>query len=76
MVRITELYVISIDKGEDSWAIEGEVTFEEDLSTNFEVTYNIEDDELEDLYLEVDPGKYDKHEFKKMVIDAAMEYED
>jgi len=76
MVRITELYIISIDKGEESWAIEGEVTFEEDLSSNFEVTYNIEDDELEDLTLEINPGKYDKHEFKSMVLKASREYED
>lgn len=76
MVRITEVYIISIDKGEESWAIEGEVVFEEDLSSDFEVTYNLEDDELEDLVLDIDPGKYSKSDFKNMIIKAAMEYED
>lgn len=76
MVRITELYIISIDRNEDSWAIEGEVTFEEDLSTNFAVTYNTEDDELEDLNIEINPGNYDKKDFKHMVIAAALEYEE
>lgn len=76
MVRITEVYIISIDKSEDSWAIEGEVIFEEDLSSGFEVTYNLEDDELEELVLEVDPGNYNRNDFKNMVIKAAMEYED
>lgn len=75
MVRITEVYIISIDKGEESWAIEGEVVFEEDLSSDFEVTYNLEDDELEDLVLDIDPGKYSKSDFKNMIIKAAMEYE-
>lgn len=76
MVRITEVYIISIDKGEESWAIEGEVVFEEDLSSDFEVTYNLEDDELEDLVLDIDPGKYSKSDFKNMIIKATMEYED
>lgn len=76
MVNITDAYIISIDRGEDSWAIEGEVVFEGDLSSGFEVTYNLEEDELEDLVLEVDPGKYSKSDFKKMVIKAAKEYEE
>ncbi len=76
MVRITEVYIISIDKSEDSWAIEGEVVFEEDLTSGFEVTYNVEDDELEELVLEVNPGKYNKNDFKNMIIEAAKEYED
>ncbi len=76
MVRITEVYIISIDKSEDSWAIEGEAVFEEDLTSGFEVTYNLEDDELEDLVLEVNPGSYSKNDFKNMILEAAKEYED
>ncbi len=76
MVRITEVYIISIDKSEDSWAIEGEAVFEEDLTSGFEVTYNLEDDELEDLVLEVNPGSYSKNDFKNMILKAAREYED
>ncbi len=76
MVRITEVYIISIDKSEDSWAIEGEAVFEEDLTSGFEVTYNLEDDELEDLVLEVNPGSYSKNDFKNMILEAAREYED
>lgn len=76
MIRITELYIISIDKSDDSWAIEGEVTFEEDLSSGFEVTYNLEEDELEGLILEVDPGKYNKNEFKALIIEAVNEFDE
>lgn len=76
MVSITDVYIISIDKSEDSWAIEGEVVFEEDLSSDFQVTYNLEDDELEDLVLDVDPGRYSKSDFKQMVVKAAIDYED
>lgn len=76
MVQITEVSIISIDKSDDSWAIEGEVTFEEDLSAGFEVTYLPDEDELEDLKLEINPGHYDKQELKQMIIDAALDYDE
>jgi hypothetical protein len=75
MVRITEVNIISIDKSEDSWAIEGEITFEEDLSTEFAVTYLADEDEFEDLKLAINPGHYDKQQLKEMIIDAALEYD-
>lgn len=76
MIQISEVNIISIDKGEDSWAIEGEVLFEEDLSTAFEVTYILNDDELEDLALEINPGEFDKDILKQMIISAANDYEE
>ena len=76
MIQISEVSIISIDKGEDSWAIEGEILFEEDLSTAFEVTYLPDDDELEDLSLELEPGEFDEKQLKEMIIAAALEYED
>lgn len=76
MIQISEVSIISIDKSEDSWAIEGEILFEEDLSTAFEVTYLSDEDELEDLSMEINPGKYDKSQLKEMIISAALDYED
>lgn len=76
MIQISEVSIISIDKGEDSWAIEGEILFEEDLSTAFEVTYLSDEDDLEDLSMEINPGKYDKSQLKEMIISAALDYED
>jgi len=54
MLRITEVNIYSIDKGDDSWAIEGEILFEDDLTSAFEATYLAEEDELENLSLELD----------------------
>ena len=51
-MQISEVNIISIDKGEDSWEIEGEIIFEDNLSSAFAVTYVIEEDELEGLDLE------------------------
>ncbi len=76
MVSITEITIISVDKSDDSWAIEGEILFESDLSTPFSVTYYPSDDDFEDLEIEINPGDYDKKLFKDMVIEAAMNYED
>lgn len=76
MIQISEVSIISIDKGEDSWAIEGEILFEEDLSTAFEVTYIPEDDELEDFTMEIDPGAFDKQVLKEMIIKASLEFDE
>ncbi|MDR1532390.1 MAG: hypothetical protein LBS62_09460 [Clostridiales bacterium] len=76
MVQISEVNIISIDKGEDSWAIEGEILFESDLTTAFSVTYIPEDDELEEMEIEVDPGKYDKALLKQMILEAACAYDE
>ncbi len=79
MVQINEVNIISIDKSDDSWEVEGEILFEEDLSCSFAVTYLPDDDELENLQFEIDTesiGKFDKSKLKEMIIEAANEFED
>lgn len=76
MVDITEVTIISIDKSEDSWAIEGEILFESDLTSPLSVTYYPEDDEFEDLEIEINPGNFDKRQLKDMIIAAANDYEE
>lgn len=75
-MQISEVNIISIDKGEDSWEIEGEIIFEDNLSSAFAVTYVIEEDELEGLDLEIDPGSFDEDELKSMIISAANDFDD
>jgi len=76
MIPIMDVIVISIDKCEDSWAIEGEIVFEADFTTAFSVTYLTMYDDLEDLEIEIDPGEYDAKQLKEMIIAAAMEYDE
>ncbi len=77
MINITEVNIISIDKSdEESWAIEGEITFESDLSTPFSTIYLLEDDEFEDFEMEIDPGSHDKRKLKKMILEAASDFEE
>lgn len=76
MVQITEVVIISADKSEEPWAIEGEILFESDLSTGFSATYLTDDDEFDDLEIEINPGKYDKKLLKDMIILALNEFEE
>ena len=76
MVSITEVTIISVDKSDDSLAVEGEILFESDLASPFSVTYYPDDDEFEDLEIEIDPGKYDKKLLKEMIIESALSYEE
>ncbi|MDR1703338.1 MAG: hypothetical protein LBS19_01460 [Clostridiales bacterium] len=76
MVTISEITLISIDKSEDSWDIEGEILFESDLASLFSATYYPDDDELENLDIEITPGRFDKCQLKQMILSAAQEYDE
>jgi len=76
MILISEVNIISVDKSDDTWAIEGEILFECDLPTAFSVNYAIDYDELEDLEIEIDPGRYDRAQLKEMIVSAAQDYDE
>ncbi len=77
MLQITEVNIYSIDKGEDSWAIEGEILFEDDLTSAFEATYLVDEDELESFSLELDLEEdYSTRTLKKRIVEAANDFED
>jgi hypothetical protein len=75
-VQISEIDIISVDQSDDFWDIEGEILFESDLSIGFSVSYLPDEDELENLEFEVNPGKYDKHLLKEMILEAVNGYND
>ncbi len=76
MVQVTEVSIISIDKSDDYWSIEGEIVFDEDLETSFEATYLYDEDEIEDLSFEIDIEGYDKRTLYKMIKEAAEDFEE
>ena len=76
MASITEVVIISIDKDDDFWDIEGEVLFESDLTSPFSAVYCPNEDEFEALELEINPGGYDKSILKRMIISAAEDCDD
>ena len=76
MVQITEVSIISIDKSDDFWSIEGEIIFEDDLESAFEATYLYDEDEIEDLSLELDIDGYDTRTLYQMIKDVAEDFEE
>ena len=46
MLQITEVNIFSLSKDEDAWTIEGEIIFEDDLTSAFEADYLPDEDEL------------------------------
>ena len=76
MIQISEVNIISIDKSDETWEIEGEIIFEGEFSTGFSVNYNSKYDEMEELEIETNPGKYDKSELKNLIIQSAFNYEE
>lgn len=77
MLQISEVNLISVDKSEENWAIEGEVIFEDDLSSGFEASYLAEDDEWEELSLELEIEEgFSMRTLKEMILSAIEEYEE
>ena len=77
MLQISEVNLISVDKSEECWAIEGEVIFEDDLSSGFEAGYLAEEDEWEylSLELELEEGS-SMGMLKAMILSAMDEYDE
>lgn len=47
MIPIDEVCIISVDKSEDVWSIEGEIIYDDDIACPFAAYYIAEDDEFE-----------------------------
>lgn len=76
MVQICEVNVLSVDKNEDFWFIDGEIVFESDLNTAFSVRYLPYEDEMECFELDLNPGKYDNMLLKEMILEATAGYDE
>lgn len=78
-LQIADVIILSIDKSEESWEIEGEIIFDDNLTTAFAVTYlpdEESEDALEDLSLEINPGNINKAALKDKIIDATLDYDE
>lgn len=76
MVQIEEVIILSADKSEEIWNIEGEIAFEGDLTTPFSADYDTMEDEFINMEIEINPGKYDLALLNKMIIEASEEFEE
>ena len=76
MLQVTDVCIISADKSDNNWEIEGEVFFDEDLDAAFTATYINGEDEFENLSLELDITDYDEQILKNKILQALCEYEE
>ncbi|HIY05043.1 MAG TPA: hypothetical protein H9733_08780 [Candidatus Anaerotignum merdipullorum] len=76
MLQISEVNIFSLSKEEDMWSIEGEIIFEDDLTSAFETGYLPDEDELDDLSLELELEEFDQKTLKTMILDAVNNFEE
>ena len=76
MISVDDICIISIDKSEDVWAIEGEIIYDDDIACPFEASYAVEDDELEEITAEMDIDNFDSDELISKIKAAMFDYED
>lgn len=76
MISIDEVCIISIDKSEDVWDIEGEIIFDDDIACPFEASYVAQDDEFEQITAEMDLDEFDRDELLDKIKFAAFNYEE
>ena len=76
MLHISEVNIFSLSKEEDMWSIEGEIIFEDDLTSAFETGYLPDEDELDDLSLELELEEFDQKTLKTMILDAVNNFEE
>jgi len=75
MLELIEIIILSADEIGDSLSIEGKAVFDGDLATPFTAVYYPEDDELDILTLENNPGRFDKRRFKELLLAAVTEFD-
>ena len=46
MIPIDDVCIISIDKSEDVWAVEGEIIYDDDIACPFAASYLADDDDF------------------------------
>lgn len=76
MIPIDDVCIISIDKSDDTWAIEGEIIYDDDIACPFEASYIAQDDEFEQFTAEAELDEFDKEELLEKLRAAILDYED
>ena len=73
---ISEIIVISVDRTENTWPIEGEAVFEGDFSTAFAAVFYPDENEVEGLEFDVTPQGYDTEQFSEMLVAAVLDFDE
>lgn len=76
MLSIIEISLLSVDIDEEVMEIEGEVTFDNELSTAFAGVYDLDEEMFTNLEFEIEVTDYDKDEFKEAVVELANGFDE
>ncbi len=76
MLSIQEVTILSVHVDEDIMEIEGEVTFDNELSTAFAANYDFSEENFESLEFEIEVTDYDKDEFREVVVNLANAFDE
>ncbi|GFI62490.1 hypothetical protein IMSAG049_01674 [Clostridiales bacterium] len=76
MIPVDDICIISVDKSEDVWEIEGEIIYDDDIACPLAVSYLAEDDEFERITTEIDIDMFDEYELKEKIKKAVFDYEE
>ncbi len=76
MLSINEVSILSVHVDEEIMEIEGEVTFDNELTTAFAATYDLEEENFEQIEFDIEITDYDKDEFKEVVVELANAFEE
>ncbi len=76
MLSINEVTILSVHVDEEIMEIEGDVTFDNELSTAFAATFDLHEDSFESIEFDIEVTDYDKNEFKEVVIELANSFDE
>lgn len=76
MLQVSEVTIYSVDMDEEFLDVEGEVVFDNNLSSVFSVQYCYEEEAFTSCEFEINVGEYDKNDFKLSVLRHAEAFEE
>lgn len=76
MIPIDEVCIISIDKSEDIWDIEGEIIYDDEIACPFEASYAAAEDEFDEITAETDLDTFDRDELLEKIKFSMFNYEE
>ena len=75
-MSIADVVIISVDKTDEVWHVEGEAAFEGNFSTAFAATFYPAEEEIDGLEFVVPPADFDRDRFAEMLVAAISDFDE
>ncbi len=70
MLTVSSITIYSKDEEDNIYEVEGEITFDDDHTTDFSTTIDANDNIIEKVEFEFEPEQFDEEDFINFVINA------